>query len=147
MFFEQLLNTDTIVIIAVMATAGLVALALLQGASLRRRLEEMIQENSVAHGTLRTAADRLARMEVEKRGVEHDKASTALPTDLRERLYETARRGTMSVQDTTRLVLERGLANFDSGLVELASTAGIECGQEPIKDHPQAAAKDGSVGQ
>ena len=143
---EQLLNADTIVIVAVMAIAGLVALVLLQGAGLRRRFDEMLQENSVAHATLRRAADRLACIQVEKTGVERDETSITLPNHLHERLDEMARRGDVPVKVATSLALERVLADFDSELFGLALTAGIERGQGPAADQRQPAPKDVSGG-
>ena len=48
---QSLLNAETIVIVAVLALTGLVALVLLQGLSLRRRVDEMLQEDTAAHAT------------------------------------------------------------------------------------------------
>ena len=120
-----------LVVIAVMAVAGLVALVLLQAAGLSRRFDEMLQENNVAHATLRRAAACLARGEVETRRVEHDETSIVLPNDLQDRLEEAARRGAVSVQAATRLALERGIAELDPELLELAPPTGIERSQEP----------------
>ena len=70
---QSLLNADTILIVAVVALAGLVALVLLQGLSLRRRVDEMLQED--------TAADRVARIEAETTGAERDELSIAVPSE------------------------------------------------------------------
>ena len=88
---QSLLNAETIVIVAVLALTGLVALVLLQGLSLRRRVDEMLQEDTAAHATLRTAADRVARIEAETTGAERDESSITVPSELRERLGEVAR--------------------------------------------------------
>ena len=113
---QSLLNADTIVIVAVVALTGLVALVLMQGLSLRRRVDEMLQEDTAAHATLRTAADRVARIEAETTGAERDELSIVVPSELRERLGEVARRGGVSVPAAIRVALERGLTAFDAEL-------------------------------
>ena len=125
---QSLLNAETIVIVAVLALTGLVALVLLQGLSLRRRVDEMLQEDTAAHATLRTAADRVARIEAETTGAERDESSITVPSELRERLGEVARRGGVSVPAAIRVALERGLTAFDAELGqprELAPAAGV----------------------
>ena len=126
---QSLLNADTIVIVAVVALAGLVALVLMQGLSLRRRVDEMLQED--------TAADRVARIEAETTGAERDELSIAVPSELRERLGEVARRGGVSVPAAIRVALERGLTAFDAELGqprEPAPAAGAGRDRDPYVD-------------
>ena len=126
---QSLLNAETIVIVAVLALTGLVALVLLQGLSLRRRVDEMLQED--------TAADRVARIEAETTGAERDELSIAVPSELRERLGEVARRGGVSVPAAIRVALERGLTVFDAELGqprELAPAAGVGRDRDPYVD-------------
>ena len=125
---QSLLNAETIVIVAVLALAGLVALVLLQGLSLRRRVDEMLQEDT---------ADRVARIEAETTGAERDELSIAVPSELRERLGEVARRGGVSVPAAIRVALERGLTVFDAELGqprELAPAAGVGRDRDPYVD-------------
>ena len=86
----NLLNAETIVIVAVVALAGLVALVLLQGAGLRRRVDEMLQEDTAAYATLRTAADRVARIAAETLPIGYDDLRIAVAPELRDRLGEAA---------------------------------------------------------
>ena len=134
---QSLLNAETIVIVAVLALTGLVVLVLLQGLSLRRRVDEMLQEDTAAHATLRTAADRVARIEAETTGAERDELSIVVPSDLRERLSEAARRGGVSVPAAIRVALERGLTAFDAELRqprEPAPAAGVGRDRDPYVD-------------
>ena len=138
---QSLLNAETIVIVAVLALTGLVALVLLQGLSLRRRVDEMLQEDTAAHATLRTAADRVARIEAETTGAERDELSIVVPSELRERLGEVeltlARRGGVAVPAAIRVALERGLTAFDAELRqprELAPAAGAGRDRDPYVD-------------
>ena len=97
----------------------------------------MLQEDTAAHATLRTAADRVARIEAETTGAERDELSIAVPSELRERLGEVARRGGVSVPAAIRVALERGLTAFDAELGqprELAPAAGVGRDRDPYVD-------------
>ena len=107
------LDADTIMIVALVALAGLVALALLQGLGLRRRLDEMIDEDNAAHATLRTAADRLARIEAETIAADQEELRVAVAPTLSERLGDLARRNGVSAAAMARTVLDRGAAAVD----------------------------------
>ena len=107
------LDADTIMIVALVALAGLVALALLQGLGLRRRLDEMTDEDNAAHATLRTAADRLARIEAETIAADQEELRVAVAPALSERLGDLARRNGVSAAAMARTVLDRGAAAVD----------------------------------
>ena len=111
----NLLTAETIVIVAVVALAGLVALALLQGAGLRRRVDDMLQEDTAAYATLRTAAERVARIEAGTLPTGHEDLRIAVSPELSERLEEAARRGGVSLMTAARAALERGLASERNG--------------------------------
>lgn len=102
-----------IMIVALVALAGLVALALLQGLGLRRRFDEMVDEDNAAHATLRTAADRVARIEAETIAADQEELRVAVAPALSERLGELARRNGVSVAAMARTVLDRGAAAVD----------------------------------
>ena len=106
----NLLTGETVVIVAVAALAGLVALALLQGAGLRRRVDDMLQEDTAAYATLRTAAERVARIEAGTLPTGHEDLRIAVSPELSERLEEAARRGGVSLMTAARAALDRGLA-------------------------------------
>ena len=110
----NLLTAETIVIVAVAALAGLVALALLQGAGLRRRVDDMLQEDTAAYATLRTAAERVARIEAGTLPTGHEDLRIAVSPELSERLEEAARRGGVSLMTAARVALERGLASDEA---------------------------------
>ena len=110
----NLLTAETIVIVAVAALAGLVALALLQGAGLRRRVDDMLQEDTAAYATLRTAAERVARIEAGTLPTGHEDLRIAVSPELSERLEEAARRGGVSLMTAARAALERGLASEEA---------------------------------
>ncbi|MDE0220298.1 MAG: hypothetical protein OXJ90_13625 [Spirochaetaceae bacterium] len=110
----NLLSAETIVIVAVVALAGLVALALLQGAGLRRRVDDMLQEDTAAYATLRTAAERVARIEAGTLPTGHEDLRIAVSPELSERLEEAARRGGVSLMTAARAALERGLASEEA---------------------------------
>ena len=110
----NLLTAETIVIVAVVALAGLVALALLQGAGLRRRVDDMLQEDTAAYATLRTAAERVARIEAGTLPTGHEDLRIAVAPELSERLEEAARRGGVSLMTAARAALERGLASEEA---------------------------------
>lgn len=107
------LDADTIMIVALVALAGLVALALLQGLGLRRRIDEMTDEDNAAHATLRTAADRLARIEAETIAADQEELRVAVAPALSERLGDLARRNGVSAAAMARTVLDRGAAAVD----------------------------------
>ena len=110
----NLLTAETIVIVAVAALAGLVALALLQGAGLRRRVDDMLQEDTAAYATLRTAAERVARIEAGTLPTGHEDLRIAVSPELSERLEEAARRGGVSLMTAARAALDRGLASAEA---------------------------------
>ena len=110
----NLLTAETIVIVAVAALAGLVALALLQGAGLRRRVDDMLQEDTAAYATLRTAAERVARIEAGTLPTGHQDLRIAVSPELSERLEEAARRGGVSLMTAARAALDRGLASEEA---------------------------------
>ncbi len=110
----NLLTAETIVIVTVAALAGLVALALLQGAGLRRRVDDMLQEDTAAYATLRTAAERVARIEAGTLPTGHEDLRIAVSPELSERLEEAARRGGVSLMTAARAALERGLASEEA---------------------------------
>ncbi len=110
----NLLTAETIVIVAVAALAGLVALALLQGAGLRRRVDDMLQEDTAAYATLRTAAERVARIEAGTLPTGHEDLRIAVSPELSERLEEAARRGGVSLMTAARAALDRGLASEEA---------------------------------
>ncbi len=110
----NLLTGETVVIVAVAALAGLVALALLQGAGLRRRVDDMLQEDTAAYATLRTAAERVARIEAGTLPNGHEDLRIAVSPELSERLEEAARRGGVSLMTAARKALDRGLASEDA---------------------------------
>ena len=110
----NLLTAETIVIVAVVALAGLVALALLQGAGLRRRVDDMLQEDTAAYATLRTAAERVARIEAGTLPTGHEDLRIAVSPELSERLEEAARRGGVSLMTAARAALDRGLASEEA---------------------------------
>ena len=112
----NLLTAETIAIVAVVALAGLVALALLQGAGLRRRVDDMLQEDTAAYATLRTAAERVARIEAATLPTGHDDLRIAVSPELSERLEEAARRGGVSLMTVARAALDRGLASEEAEL-------------------------------
>ena len=135
----SLLNAETIVIVAVGALAGLVALLLLQGAGMRRRVDDMLQEDTAAYATLRTAADRVARIEAETLPTGYDDLRIAVAPELSERLGEAARRGGVSLMTAARAALERGLADEEAELRqprELAAPMAVEV--ETFADRPPA---------
>ena len=99
-----------------MALACLVALVLLQGAGLRRRVDEMLQEDTAAYATLRTAAERVARIEAETLPTGYDDLHIAVAPELSERLGEFARRGGVSLMTAARAALERDLAEQEAEL-------------------------------
>ncbi len=103
-----------IMIVALVALAGLMALALLQGLGLRRRFDEMIEEDNAAHATLRTAADRVARIEAETISADQEELRVAVAPALSERLGELARRNGVSVAAMARTMLDRGAAAVDA---------------------------------
>ena len=110
----NLLTAETIVIVAVAALAGLVALALLQGAGLRRRVDDMLQEDTAAYATLRTAAERVARIEAGTLPTGHEDLRIAVSPELSERLEGAARRGGVSLMTAARAALDRGLASEEA---------------------------------
>ena len=120
----NLLTAETIVIVAVAALAGLVALALLQGAGLRRRVDDMLQEDTAAYATLRTAAERVARIEAGTLPTGHEDLRIAVAPELSERLEEAARRGGVSLMTAARAALERGLASEGAGRRQPRELAG-----------------------
>ena len=135
----NLLNAETTVIVAVVVLAGLVALVLLQGAGMRRRVDEMLQEDTAAYATLRTAADRLARIAAETLPTGYDDLRLAVAPELHERLEEAARRGGVSLATAARVALERGLADEQAELRqprELAAPMAVEV--ETFADRPPA---------
>lgn len=101
-------------IVALVALAGLMALALLQGLGLRRRFDEMIEEDNAAHATLRTAADRVARIEAETTSADQEELRVAVAPALSERLGELARRNGVSVAAMARTMLDRGAAAVEA---------------------------------
>ncbi len=110
----NLLTAGTIVIVALAALAGLVALALLQGAGLRRRVDDMLQEDTAAYATLRTAAERVARIEAGTLPTGHEDLRIAVSPELSARLEEAARRGGVSLMTAARAALDRGLASEEA---------------------------------
>ena len=110
----NLLTGETVVIVAVAALAGLVALALLQGAGLRRRVDDMLQEDTAAYATLRTAAERVARIEAGTLPTGHEDLRIAVSPELSERLEEAARRRGVSLMTVARAALDRGLASEEA---------------------------------
>ena len=104
------LNAEMLVIVALVALAGLTALVLLQGLGLRRRFDEMVDEDTAAHATLRTAADRVARIEAETISADQEELRVAVAPALSERLGELARRNGVSVAAMARTMLDRGAA-------------------------------------
>ena len=110
----NLLTGETVVIVAVAALAGLVALALLQGAGLRRRVDDMLQEDTAAYATLRTAAERVARIEAGTLPTAHEDLRIAVSPELSERLEEAARRRGVSLMTVARAALDRGLASEEA---------------------------------
>ena len=106
----NLLNAETMLIVVGVAMAGLAALVLVQGAGLRRRVDDMLQEDTTAYATLRTAAERVARIEAETLPTGYDDLRIAVSPELSERLEEAARRGGVSLMTAARAALERGLA-------------------------------------
>ena len=133
----NLLTAESIVIVAVVALAGLVVLALLQGAGLRRRLDDMLQEDTAAHATLRTAAERVARIEAGTLPTGYDDLRIAVAPELSERLGEAARRGGVSLMTVARTALERGLAEQEAELRQpRPQAAPVAMAVEPVADEP-----------
>ena len=133
----NLLTAETIVIVAVMALAGLVVLALLQGAGLRRRFDDMLQEDTAAHATLRIAAERVARIEAGTLPTGYDDLRISVAPELNERLGEAARRGGVSLMTAARAALERGLADQEvEPRQPRAQAAPIPMAVEPVADAP-----------
>lgn len=108
------LNAEMLVIVALVALAGLTALVLLQGLGLRRRFDEMVDEDTAAHATLRTAADRVARIEAETISADQEELRVAVAPALSERLGELARRNGVSVAAMARTMLDRGAAAVEA---------------------------------
>jgi hypothetical protein len=145
----NLLNAQTMLIVAVVGLAVLMALVLMQAGGLRRRMDDMLQEDAAAHATLRTAAERVARIEAGTLPTGHEDLRVAVSPDLSERLEESARRGGVSLMTAARAALERGLAEerrLAAEQAELRQPREIAAGAmavEPIADRPRAGERNG----
>lgn len=125
------LNAEMLVIVALVALAGLTALVLLQGLGLRRRFDEMVDEDTAAHATLRTAADRVARIEAETISADQEELRVAVAPALSERLGELARRNGVSVAAMARTMLDRGAAAVEAEMRRPAEPAAARRAMPP----------------
>ncbi len=73
----------------------------------------MLQEDTAAYATLRTAAERVARIEAGTPTTAHEDLRIAVSPELSERLEEAARRG-VSLMTAARAALDRGMASEEA---------------------------------